>query len=164
MLLIVRVISWKQLIFFCIWLPYYLRKKTFSLLMLLCTSTMKDDIIWHSLQQLGIVFLTSNRIVWAIVRANWFTDNIYAWLRLNKRYATPPPTTWGRHRWFDNQTRQGWWYAGRNHTRHIWDQTIYNYDFDKGFKFTILALYGPSPLTRLKLAEPCRVFLWWAKT
>ena len=79
---------------------------------------------------------------------------LYAWLGKKKqtkriikgtrpRYFT---TMWGRHRWYDC------WSAWRYHPCQIWKPTIYNCDFDKRLNLTILALLGPSPLTRQSLA------------
>ena len=63
-------------------------------------------------------------------------------------------TTWGRHvRLYDhNQIGQGCWSAGRYHPCQIWKQTIRNCYFGKRLNFTILALLGPSPFTRLSPA------------
>ena len=66
------------------------------------------------------------------------------------RYFT---TTWGHHHWYDpNQTWQSWWTAWRYHPCQVSNQTIHNCDFCKRLNFTILALLGPSPLTRLSPA------------
>ena len=56
----------------------------------------------------------------------------------------------GCHCLYDpNQIWQGCWSAWRYHPCQIWKQTIHNRDFDKRLNFTIIALLGPSPITRL---------------
>ena len=93
-------------------------------------------------------FLTSNRVFWAMVRENRFTDmgctrgkerkNKQRKMKLKGTRPRYSPTTWGRHRWYDpNQIQQDCWSAWRYHSCQIWKQTIHNCDFGKRLIFTI---------------------------